>query len=52
MKLQIRGREMLQQAKGLLKAMTKFSFLATMHFLKDVVPIIEMGKQSFSKGGC
>ncbi|XP_074632698.1 zinc finger protein 862-like [Acropora palmata] len=29
------------KAKGLLKAMTKFSFLATMHFLMDVVPIMQ-----------
>lgn len=37
------------KAKGLLKAMTKFSFLATMHFLMDVVPIVQRVSKAFQR---
>ena len=37
------------KAKGLLKAMTKFSFLATMHFLMDVVPIMQRVSKAFQR---
>ena len=37
------------KAKGLLKAMTKFSFLATMHFLMAVVPIMQRVSKAFQR---
>ena len=37
------------KAKGLLKAMTKFLFLATMHFLMDVVPIVQRVSKAFQR---